>query len=333
MDISTLIKRKDLDDFSANYEYPTDWLGTQLFPREKTDDLEFALSQLEQYGNIPSIAKVHAFDTEARIGSREKLAERHFESLLIKEKLPTSEKAQYALKNNDKNKALKIIYDDLNIEMQRVLTRTELENMQVISTGKLTINENNVNTVIEYGYDNSHDTSFTGWSDPTHDIIGDINLFVQSALKQGKRLAYAVTSSKIVSYLTANKGIGEMLKIQGAIPTVTNVLNYIYAQFGLQIATNDELYKIEGGDNTLHRFFPENKISFLTTLDFGKGYFAPTPDELTDVASAADIDMRQNVYLKSWKEQDPSTVWTMGSAVYLPAVKDINGLYIATVAA
>ena len=333
MDILALIKPKDLVDFAENYDYSTNWIGSVLFPAEKTDDLEFALSQLAEYGDVPAIAKVHAFDTEARIGSREQISQKNFKKLLIKEKLPTSERAQYLLRYNDNDKVLKYIYDDFNIEMQRVLARVELENMQLISTGSITINENNVNQVVDYGYKNTHNTNFTGWSSPTHDILADLTAFVQTASSMGKKLTRAITSSKVISYLTKNDGITKLLAVKGEFPTEANVLNYIYLQYGIQFAVNDETYKIEGGDQTVHRFFPENKISFLTSADFGKGLFAPTPDELQDVAEAKDISLKANVYLKAWKEHDPSTVYTMGSAVYLPAVRDIDSLFIATVSA
>lgn len=333
MDILKLIKPEELKDFMDNYDYKTEWLGSTVFPAEKTDDLEFTLNQLGANATIPAIAKVHAFDTEARIGSREQITTKHFEKLLIKEKLPTSERAQYLLRYNDEDKVIKYIYSDFDIENQRVLARIELQNMTLLSTGQLSINENNFNKVVDYGYKSSHNVSFTSWSDPTHDIAADLNAFVMQAANEGKTITKAITSSKVISYLTSNKGIIDQLKIKGAFATTQNVLNYIYEQFGIQFAVNDERYKIEGGDSTTHRFFPENKISFLTSLDFGKGLYAPTPDELMDVPSAKEVDQRANIYLKAWKEQDPSTVYTMASAVYLPIVKDIDNLFIATVTA
>lgn len=330
-DILKLITPTDLTDFMDNYDYQTSFIGDQLFPSEKTDDLAFSISQLVENGNLPAIAKVHAFDTEARIGSRENLEVKHYEKLLIKEKLPTSERVQYLLNSGDTNKIIKHIYDDFNIENQRVLARCELEKMQLLSTGSLTISENNVSTTVDYGYKVAHNVNFTNWGTASHDILGDIENLVEAALQEGKNITRALTSRKVLTYFTHNEGIATALTKLGKLVTLKNALDLIYEQYGIQFAVNEDRYKVEGGDSTTHRFFPENKISFFGDGEFGKGFFAPTPDELMAVAEAKDVDMRAFVYIKAWKEHDPSTVWTMASAVYIPVPRDINSLFIATV--
>lgn len=335
MDILSLIKPTDLKDFMDNYDYNTDFVGNALFPAEKTDDLEFSIANLVENGNVPAIAKVHSFDSEAVIGSREGITVKNYQKLLIKEKLPTSERAQYLLMSNaGEDKLVKHIYNDFDIENQRVLARVELMNMQLVSTGQVQIQENNVNLTVDYGYNTStHNVSFSSWGTASHSILGDIESLQATARAKGYELTRALTSSKVLSYLTKNTEIKDVLLKVGKFPTQKNVLDYIYEQYGLQFATNDAVYKIEGGDATTHRFFPENKIAFMTSDDFGKGFYAPTPDELNAIPSAKDVDLRANVYIKAWKEQDPSTVYTMASAVYIPVPKDINSLYIATVSA
>ena len=335
MDILSLIKPKDLTDFMQNYDYNTDFIGNTLFPAEKTDDLEFSISNLVENGNVPAIAKVHAFDSQALIGSREAITVKNYQKLLIKEKLPTSERAQYLLQSNaGEDKLVKHIYNDFDIENQRVLARVELMNMQLVSTGQVQIAENNVSLTVDYGYDGTnHNVAFTNWGTASHSILSDLTALQERANAKGYVLTRALTSAKVLSYLTKNTEIKDVLLKLGKYPTQKNALDYIYEQYGIQFATNDAVYKIEGGDATTHRFFPENKIAFMTDGDFGRGFYAPTPDELMNIPSAKEVDLRANVYIKAWKEQDPSTVWTMASAVYVPVVRDINSLYIATVSA
>ena len=332
MDWLELLNREALDTYSRNYDYSTNYLGDAIFTKEKTNNLFVRIKQLVQNGNVPAIAKFSAFDTEALIGSRETFTEKDYQKLLIKEKLPTSEKAAYLLDANlSEGDLIKHIFDDPNIELQRVLTRVELANMQVLSTGKLTIQENNINTEIDYGLDNSHLSSFTGWNDPTHSIVSDIETIVDAANAEGRVIRRAVTSSKIVGYMVKNEEIIDILASLNKLATKKNVLEFLLEQFNIDVVVNDAVYKFEGGDSTTHRFFPEDKIAFMDDAEFGKGLFAPTPEEVAVVGTNNQADIRQFVYLTAWTTPDPVVTWTKGSAVYLPLPLDINSLFIATV--
>lgn len=334
MDWLDYLNRNALDTYSREYDYSTNYLGDAIFPKEKTRNLFVRIRDLVENGNVPAIAKFSAFDAEAPIGSRESFTEKDYQKLLIKEKLPTSEKAAYLLDANlPESDIIRHLFKDASIEFQRVLTRVELANMQVLSTGKLTINENNVNTVIDYDLKSSHKFPFTGWSDPTHSIINDLNQVTAAAKAEGRLVTRAVTSSKVISYMLKNEEIIDILASVNQIAVEKTVLRYILEQFNIDFVVNDDTYKTEGGDTTVHRFFPEDTISFLPSETFGAGLFAPTPDEVKRVGGNNNADIRQFVYLKAWAEEDPSITWTMGSAVYLPLPLDINALFIATVAA
>lgn len=334
MDWLEILNRNALDIYSRNYDYSTNYLGDAIFTKEKTKNLFVRINQLVENGNVPAIAKFSAFDAEAPIGSREKFTQKDYQKLLIKEKLPTSEKAAYLLDANlPESELIKYLFDDFNIELQRVLTRVELANMQVLSTGKLTIQENNINTEIDYELKGAHKVSYSGWSNPSHSIISDLQAIVSLAVAEGRSVKRAVTSSKVISYMTKNTEIVDTLASVNRIATTKNVLDFINEQFGIDFVANDAVYKVEGGDNTTHRFFPENKISFMDDVEFGKGLFAPTPDEVKQVKGYNNADIQQFVYLKAWAEEDPSITWTMGSAVYLPLPLDINSLFIATISA
>ena len=332
MDILALLSRGNLDAYAKAYNYSTEYLGDALFTKEKTKNLIVRLSELSNNGDLPTIAKFSSFDAEAPIGSRENFTTKTFEKLLIKEKLPTSEKAAYLLDNNvPEQDLIDYLFDDTNIEIQRVLTRVELANMTVMATGSLAIDENNIHKTIDYGYKTAHNTPFQDWNDPTHSILTDINSVIEKATAEGKVIRRAITSSKMVGYMVKNEEIIDVLASLNKLSTKQNVLDLILEQYGIDIAVNDKLYKVEGGDTTTHRFFPENVISFFGDGEFGKGLFAPTPDEIQTVGSSAQTDIEQFVYLKAWKENDPSTVWTMGSAVYLPLPLDIDNLFISVV--
>lgn len=332
MDWLEILNREALDTYSRNYDYSTNYLGDAIFTKEKTNNLFVRIQQLVQNGNVPAIAKFSAFDVEAPIGSRETFTQKDYQKLLIKEKLPTSEKAAYLLDANlPEGDLIKHVFDDPNIELQRVLTRVEVANMQVLSTGKLTIQENNITTEIDYQLDASHKLSFTDWDDPTHSIVADLESVVDAAAAEGRVVRRAVTSSKMVGYMIHNEEIIDILASLNKLATKKNVLEFVLEQFNIDIVVNDKVYKFEGGDATTHRFFPENTISFMSDEEFGKGLFAPTPEEVAVVGTQNQADIRQFVYLTAWTTPDPVVTWTKGSAVYLPLPLDINDLFIAQV--
>ena len=68
--VLTMISDKDRLDFSQNYSIQRNYVGDILFPDVKTDNLEAEYERLSEGMELPTAAKVHAFDTEAAIGVR-----------------------------------------------------------------------------------------------------------------------------------------------------------------------------------------------------------------------------------------------------------------------
>lgn len=93
--ILDIFNQRTMLDYLRNVEQPTFALE-ELFPERKQLDLKF--TQLQGAGNLPVAATVHAFDTEAEIGSREAEA-RDLELFLIKRKLQLKEEQIIALES------------------------------------------------------------------------------------------------------------------------------------------------------------------------------------------------------------------------------------------
>lgn len=330
MDILKLITDKDRLDYSENYNYQTTFKLSPLFPPKKSKNLKADMAKLVENGNLPVMAQFHAFDTEARIGDRTNYREIEVEKLFIKEKLNQSERIALLLGNKpDKSEALDFIFDDMGNLTSRVLVRAELANNQVMATGKLEVNENNFKTVVDYGYQTSHNVSLSGWDDPDHDILGDIETVQKKAKAIGKVITRALTSEKIVGYMVKNNGIRAFFKDTNSPITEARVLSWIAENYRIRFATNDNVYKTSANDATTHRFFPENKISFFTGEGaFGQGLYGVTPEELKLTQGKTS---RGYVTITQWETPDPVATWTKASAIYLPVIKDIDGLFIATV--
>lgn len=330
MNILNLITNKDRVDFSENFNYQTNFKLSPLFPAEKTSNFKVAISRLVDGGSLPVMAQFHALDSEARIGDRTNYKEIEFKKLMIKEKLNQTERIIELLGNKyDNQEAIDFIYDDMSNLTSRVLARVELANNQVLSTGQLAIEENGFKTVVDYGYPSANNVAFTGWSDSAHDIVADLNSIIAKAKKAGKTVTRALTSSKIVQYMVNNAGIKEFFKNAGVLVTEQRVLQWVYENFGIAFETNDDVYKTSANASDTHRFFPENKISFFGgNGTLGKGLYGVTPEEL---GLNEGVATRGNVTITQWESNDPVAVWTKATAMYLPVLKDIEGLFIATV--
>lgn len=332
-DILNLIKEQDRIAYAQAYNYQKNFMGQKLFAPRKTENLKARVLQIMEGGNLPVMAKVHSFDAEARIGDRPNFEELNFEQLLIKEKINLTERQIKVLGHRATDKELKdFVYNDYDNMLSRVVTRTEVANMEFLSTGKITVNENNVKLTVDYRLPANNKVSFANWSDPTHDIIGDIRTLINTAKMKGKKLLRAITSSKILGYISNNKAVKAYWEMKTEIMTDEAVLRWLGGQFGINFVTNDEVYKESALGSTTHRFFNEDTITFVDTLGtIGEGLYGVTPEELELNNGKFEFREEMLVALTQWKTPDPVAVWTKATALYIPVPKDINGIYIATV--
>lgn len=333
MDILSRIKPADLASFAASYDYKVSgFMGQKLFPAQKSGNLKLAYQQIVEGGDLPVMAQVHALDTEARIGDRTNYKEIELQKLLIKEKLNQGERIAYLMDNlgGKESDIVEYIYNDAANLLSRVIVRTEVANMELLSTGRLTIKENGVDTVVDFGFNDDNKIALTGWSSPDHDILGDLQKVANKAKAKGFKVVRAITSGKIVNYLLMNKGIRAFWDGKVVPITEKGVLEFIDSNYGIEFVTNDDVYKLSASGAEVKRFFDENAICFLGTRGaLGNGLFGTTPEELKLKETA----MREKMLctLTMWESEDPATTWTKASGLYLPVIKDINHMFIAKV--
>ena len=90
--ISDLITEREMLDFSQGFNVQRNYTGSRLLPDRKTQYIEAEYTRLAENGNLPTVAMIHGFDTEAHIGSRVPFERVETESLLTKEKINLSER-------------------------------------------------------------------------------------------------------------------------------------------------------------------------------------------------------------------------------------------------
>ena len=166
-DIYKMLSESQLVSLSENFDYVTateDFVALKLFPLARTDNLKLAIANLVEGGKVPVMALVHALDTEARIGDRPNYEVVKTELFLIKEKLNQGEALKKLLTDvgmkPTENNILKAIFNDVNNLISRVLTRIEAMGMELLTTGKMVINENDFKATVDYNVPAQNKLSF-----------------------------------------------------------------------------------------------------------------------------------------------------------------------------
>lgn len=329
--IAELFSQRNVLSYMKVRELPK-MLGATLFPHRKIEGLEFDV--LRAGSRIPTIASVHGFDTEAEIASRMagKTAQ---EVALIKRKIQLKEKDMIALRNPrtqaEQDFLEKQVYNDAEQMRNSVLARIELMRMEVLTEGKVTINENGIDLVVDYGVPEDHKKTLDLTNAKT-DIIG---LFTEWIGLLDVAPTRILTSTKVRNQIMNHASLKDAFKTAGLLLS-PNALNRLFEQFGLPtIAVYDAKFNREGanGKLTKERYFKENKLVFLGDGPQGETVFGTTPREARLVPTVAKaVGTVDNVYTEVYESSiDPVGTFTIAEATSLPSFPEAENVIQVTV--
>ncbi|MBO5143610.1 MAG: major capsid protein [Clostridia bacterium] len=329
-----LFNQKEVLNYLKERKYPA-MLGEELFPEVKKQSLEFDM--LTEGSRTPVIASVHGFDTESEIGQRE-AKKKAIELALIKRKMQLKEKEIIALESPrneaEKNYLMKKVFADIDALVESIKARVEAMRMEVVATGKITLNENNLDASIDFGVPETNKAANVDWSSETSNPINDM-------LAWKNQLDYApervLTSSTVLAKILANKNVVNALfgKDTTRIASVGELNNYL-AQLQLpKIYTYDAKYrKLEAnGTYSKHRYFPENAFVMMPGEELGETVYGPTAEEIRlQRDSSIDIELVGKILAMIYEEgKDPVSTWEKAVATALPALKCADELFQATI--
>ncbi|HAP4636580.1 TPA: major capsid protein [Enterococcus faecalis] len=328
--IAELFSQKNVLDYVNNRQAPA-LLGETLFPARKVQGLEFDV--LKAGSKIPTIASVHAFDTEAEIASRvgSKTAQ---ELAFIKRKIQLKEKDLIALRNprtaEEQRYLEQEVYNDVYSMVSSVNARVEKMRMEVLANGKVTLDENGLDLVVDYGVPADHkDTA--DFSAPDTDIIG---LLTEWASKLDVMPTRILTSTKVRNAILKNDVIKAFFKTSGLLPNIGS-LNQMLQQFNLPtIVTYDAKYNKENAEGVLvkERYFPENKLVMFGDENPGESIFGVTPEESRLLSTGSNNYTVGNIFAMVYESDlDPVGTWTKASGTALPSFPEADNVFQATV--
>lgn len=334
--ILNMIPEKDLIDFSSNYNPETSSVLDQLFPNEKTDHLVERYRRVKK-NQFAEMAEVKAFNTESKIAERRPLSEGEVKKFLIAEKIPLDEEySVLADELKDNTRVRDYIFDDAGRMSDMVKTRTLVMKGELLSSGKVTVKENNLDITLDQKVPTDNFYSFT-WATTDADVFTDLQSIKDDATAKGYQLTRVVTSSKVISKLEMNTNIRKALfgVNSDMIPSLSQLNTLIGDKYGFTLVAFDDQYQYKKADGTLAtaRYIPENKfIAFggAVTEAVGKGLYGITPTERN---ARLNKSQSKNIYIMNsiWDTPDPVITWTKAEAVFVPVLADPDNLFIATI--
>ena len=332
-DIYKMLSESQLVSLSENFDYVTateDFVALKLFPLARTDNLKLAIANLVEGGKVPVMALVHALDTEARIGDRPNYEVVKTELFLIKEKLNQGEALKKLLTDvgmkPTENNILKAIFNDVNNLISRVLTRIEAMGMELLTTGKIVINENDFKATVDYNVPASNKLSFADWHKPEHSILTDIITAKRASKNKIKRL---IVNDVVMGYILNNTEIKNICNSFTPVQFLTEewAKTYIQNTFGIAVTVDSMTFKLNANDTTEYKFIPDNKISFVATDGIvGNTFTTSTPEEDYGIGTQTNGFVAITQYMTT----DPAGMWTKASALAVPCPSDPALIYPCT---
>ena len=307
---------------------------------EKIQDIEFDM--ILGTGGLPVSAEVHAFDTETQLASREAIEKGVASLALIKRKIKIAEKEIIKINNprTDSELAfvLSLLYNDAEKMTDSVRVRVEAMRMELLSTGKIAINENKIKVTMDYKVPNGNKKAFT-WQAPESDTPLDDLAALADAVEDesGSRPTRALTSRKVVKTICNCASVRKAIYGVNSDKIVTlAALNELLVQLDLpQIVVYEGKYKKETTKGyTTARYFPENVISMFGDETLGETIYGLTAEEVKLIGDGKmeEASMLDNkIFVGTYTSIDPVGEFTKAVATVLPTLPHGEELGIGTI--
>ncbi|HDI3014007.1 TPA: major capsid protein [Clostridium perfringens] len=337
--IDELFNTKELLNYYRVKKQPA-MLGDTLFPARKIQDIKFDM--ITGANGLPVSASVHAFDTETELASREVLQKGAAELALIKRKIAIGEKEIIAINNprmDSEQKALVMeLFKDGDKMVNSVQTRIEAMRMELLSSGEININENNLAVKLDYKVPSSNKKRFN-WSDAsTAKPLEDIRTLADAVEDaSGTKPTRILTSSKVLNKILACESVKKAIFGVNFDKIATRKdLNSLLESMELpQVAVYNAKYKVQNanGKYTTKRYFPENILSMFAENALGETIYGLTAEEIELLGSnkMEEAKMVGNIFVGVEKEGDPVRRYTKAVATALPTLENGLELGIGTI--
>ena len=231
---------------------------------------------------------------------------------------------------------LQIVGDILRVHRSAIERRLEWLCSQAAIYGKVTLEAPDYpTTLVDFKRDASHTVVLTGagiaWNDPDAPILDQVNDYVEKIRRApfGGPVTRVTMGKDVVQYFLANKQVQATrnLLVRGTdgVPQPTirqgTYSEKIFQVSNLEFWVNSDFYDVPGGGTA--EYMPADGVLFS----------GPNVNMVEAYGAILDVDVLKAlaVFIKQWKEQDPSVWYIMSQCAPLFVPVNPNNTLFATV--
>ena len=352
-----LVAEADLLETGFNISRPNDPLEG-LFAAQQTNNLVAEYYTIASEYQIPQMAQFHAFDVQAQKSERAPIDERNVEKGLIKVKRNTSELLRQLIKRgvNAEPELYDFVMDDTAALADQVVTRAKVARAEALAMGQVTIAENGMSEVIDYGVPAGNKGITLDVGDgASEDILSQFQEIVDKAADQGVTLTGMICPRALLTKLRRNAVMQKAINgniAAGQLVRAGALSAFMDEEFGIgQIITDDLTYSMpwkmpaqsataanatERPVADIRHYWPRNRVTFFGTqngMRLGVELWGVPPEvEIANFMQVQGSGRSPYVYVSQWAETDPAVLWTKASALYIPALVCPQALFLADIA-
>jgi hypothetical protein len=304
----------------------------QYLPNQFVEDIEFKVRK----GGFKDVetAEYRPWDTPAPMTGRQGISFMRGEIAPLSRQIALGEEEMLRLRqlqSGSDTDLVNAIYDDATRMIRSVQARVELARGQLLTTGKVTLNENGLQLEADFGMKSTHlPVAAASWAVNTTDILTDLltwqELYVDDT---GVEPGGILMSRKILGYMINNQTMREAASFGGIVPGRINAeaVDAILAGHGLPPVTlYDTRVRVGGGNNspgTSTRVIPDDKLLFTPPAGetVGSTLYGITAEAIKLAAKGMIVqsDMPGVVAVVTGNDH-PVQTFTVGTAVALPVM-------------
>lgn len=335
------INATEINAFVRAIQTPADYeLTRSVLPERVLDSVKWKTRSTRR--RVPA-ASYRAWDASTKTASRE-ISRIETEGLLppLGQKYIVGELEQILLdtsRGQDSQNLVDAVYDDVAAHVLSIRSRLELAAGDVLVDGKFTLaGENGLTVEADFHVPAANmPTAPTAWTDPTADMLGDEQRWIEVLRASGAPLpARVVTSYKAQALMQANNSY--RAAYYGSInPSTTptavlapNEVNVVRARYNLPpITVYDVMIPLDNGTDV--RVIPDNRWIMLppNPQSWAETQYGVTAESLVLSSGGNPSILREDapgIVVTNGYTDDPVTVWTKGAAAAMPVmyVPDIH---------
>lgn len=316
-------------------------LGETLFPYQR--EIGIKLDWIKGAKNQPVGLRLSAYDAKAIRRDRQGISEYTTKMPFFKESMYIDEEMRQQLNTliQTNNAALiksiisKIFEDQISL-INAAKVSLERMRMELVSAGTITLSSNGQSYNYDFGVPATQKTTVTAksWSDPTADIIKDINDIKRLMKANGVNITKAICNDSVIRNFVKNNEIKNRIALYNltgnAVSTISDAqaLNILKQETGITFYSYDNVYVEE--DGSVAKYYPDNTVTFIPDGKLGDTHMGTTPEE-SDLQSLGTANVRvidNGIAVASYGTEDPVNVEMKVSMVALPSFERANEVYI-----